>query len=82
MPEPILQSHTEDEVFTSPENAEILFDSQPPKLSPVEIKVHLPDSADQEQHARVKVNEILDDLIESEKNYVKSLANVQVSSII
>ena len=40
--------------------------------------VHLPDSADHEQHARGKFNEILEDLIESEKNYVKSLGNVQV----
>jgi hypothetical protein len=64
----ISQSRTQDEVFTSPE----------PKFDPVEIMVHLPDSADHEQHARGKFNEILEDLIESEKNYVKSLGNVQV----
>ncbi len=82
-PELILQNQTEDEVFASPnqDTAEVFLESQP-KFDPVEIKVHLPDSADQEQHARGKFSEILDDLIESEKNYVKSLGNVQVCCVI
>ena len=78
-PELISPSPTEDEVFTPPhkDTAEVFSQSEP-KFDPVEIKIRLPDSADQEEHARGKINDILDELLESEKNYVKSLGNVQV----
>ena len=82
MPELVSQSRTQDEVFTAPDTAEVLLESQPTKLNPVEIKVHLPDSADQQQHAREKFEEILEELIESEKSYVNSLGNVQVCSTV
>ena len=71
----VSQSRTQDETFTTPhKNTAEIFR----KTEPVEIKVYVPDSADQEQHARGKFDEILDDLVETEKNYVKSLGMIQV----
>ena len=79
VPELISPSRTEDEVFTPPhkDTAEVFLESET-KFDPVELKVNLPYTGDQEGGAQGKINQILDELIESEKNYVKSLGNVQV----
>ena len=82
VPELISPSRTEDEVFTSPpkDTAEVFLESET-KFDPVEVKVNLPYSGDHEGHAQGKINEILHELIESEKSYVKSLGNVQVCCV-
>ena len=79
VPELISPSRTEDEVFTPPhkDTAQVFLEPET-NFDPVELKINLPYSGDQEGHAQGKINEILDELIESEKSYVKSLGNVQV----
>ena len=82
MPELIPKSRTQDGVFASPhtDTSEALFESQM-KFNPVEIKLNLPDSVDQEQPARANFEKIVQDLIESEKEYLVALGNVQVGKI-
>ena len=85
VPETLSPSKLKDDVFSPPhkEPSEAFFDRPTAHFKPVEITVHLPDSdVDQVQFARQRFSEVLHELIDSEKDYLNALGNVQVHAIV
>ena len=79
VPEVVSPGVIKDDLFSSPhkDNSEAFFDA--PKFQPIEIKVHLSDADNEHvELAREKFSEVFDELIDTEKNYVNALGNVQV----
>lgn len=67
----------------SHEDTPDMLPNLPSKCHPVEVQEQLPHAVTgREQQAQEKYNEILRELVDSEKEYVKSLGNIQVNIVI